>query len=54
MSPRSSTGRISGLRPRQAVTVGVLLTAAGSWLLFEGYEQAGRPRPWLLRFLPGP
>lgn len=54
MSRRRVAGRVSGLRPAQAVTVGVVLTAAGSWLLFEGYELSGRARPWLLRFLPGP
>lgn len=40
--------------PRHAVTAGVLLTAFGSYLLYEGYERRGRSRPWLARFLPGP
>lgn len=51
---RRRSGRVSGLAPKQAVTIGALLTAAGSWLLFEGYELSGRSRPWLMRFLPGP
>lgn len=54
MSGRKPASRFAGLKPRQAVTLGAILTAAGSWLLFEGYEQSGRSRPWFARFLPGP
>lgn len=45
---------ISGLRAQHARRLGIALTVAGSWLLFEGYEMRGRNRPWLTRLLPGP
>lgn len=39
---------------QHCVALGIILTAAGSWLLWEGYERRGRSRPWGLRLLPGP
>lgn len=39
---------------RHSVAAGVVLTAIGSYLLYEGYDRRGRTRPWLMRFLPGP
>jgi hypothetical protein len=38
---------------QQKVVVGAALIVAGSWLLHEGYEKAGRKRPFLTKFLPG-
>lgn len=42
------------LSAQQLRYLGIGLTAAGSWLLYQGYENRGHKRPWALRFLPGP
>lgn len=34
-----------------AVVVGLVLTAAGGWVLYDAYEGRGRSRPFLMRFL---
>lgn len=41
------------LTHQQALTGGVVLLIAGSWLLHEAYEGHGKRRPWALSFLPG-
>lgn len=45
---------ITGLSAPTARRLGIALTVAGSWLLYEAYEARGRSRPWLSRLLPGP
>lgn len=40
------------MTPQQRVGAGVALFVAGSWLLYQGYEGAGRKRPFWARFLP--
>ena len=36
---------------RTAVLIGVALTAAGGWVLYDAYEGRGRSRPFLMRWL---
>lgn len=38
---------------QQKVAAGAALLCAGSWLLYQGYEGAGRKRPFLAKLLPG-
>ena len=45
---------VSGLSAPTARRLGIALTVAGSWLLYEAYELRGRSRPWISRLLPGP
>lgn len=37
--------------PTAAVLVGLALTAAGGWVLYDAYEGRGRKRPFLMRWL---
>jgi len=39
--------------PNEKVMAGAVLIVAGAWLLHEGYEGAGRKRPFWSKFLPG-
>jgi hypothetical protein len=39
--------------PHQKVQLGAALLCAGSWLLYQGYEGAGRRRPFVAKLLPG-
>jgi hypothetical protein len=48
------SGLRTPLRADHARLLGLALTATGSWLLWSAYEARGRPRPWALKFLPGP
>lgn len=41
------------MTPQQRVQAGAVLLCAGSWLLYQGYEGAGRKRPWFTRLFPG-
>ena len=34
-----------------AVLVGLALTAAGGWVLYDAYEGRGRNRPFFMKFL---
>lgn len=36
---------------KSAVIVGLALTAAGGYMLYEAYELRGRSRPFMLRWL---
>lgn len=48
-----STGRRPWIRDHPtAVTVGVVLTVAGTLCLYDAYERRGRDKPFWLRFLP--
>lgn len=38
---------------RTALALGIGLSLAGMWMLREAYEHRGKPRPFLLSFLPG-
>jgi len=38
---------------QQKVLAGATLIAAGSWVLYQAYEGAGRRRPWWVKALPG-
>lgn len=38
---------------RWALLLGVLGVGGGSWLLWQAYEARGRPRPLVMRILPG-
>jgi hypothetical protein len=38
---------------RAAVAIGCTLVIGGAWILHEAYDNNGRKRPFLLRFLPG-
>lgn len=47
-------GKRNPLRIRDhhtAVLVGLALTAAGGWMLYDAYEGRGRSRPFLMRWL---
>lgn len=41
------------MSPHQQVVAGAALLCAGSYLIYQGYEGAGRKRPWFMKFLPG-
>lgn len=41
------------MTPQQKVVTGAALLCIGSWLLYEGYEKAGRKRPFIAKLLPG-
>lgn len=41
------------MNAQQRVVVGAAFLCAGSYLIYQGYEGAGRARPWWARFLPG-
>lgn len=41
------------MTPQQKVAAGAALLVAGSLLIHQGYEGAGRKRPWLTKLLPG-
>lgn len=38
---------------QQKVAAGAALICAGSWLLYQTYDQAGRRRPFWVKVLPG-
>jgi|GEM_PF-1795743 len=47
-------GKRNPLRIRDhhtAVLLGLALTAAGAWVLYDAYEGHGKSRPFFLRFL---
>jgi hypothetical protein len=37
---------------RAAQLAGVVMVAAGAWLLYDAYEARGQSRPFLMRLLP--
>lgn len=41
------------MNPQQKVYAGAAAVALGSWLLYQGYEKAGRKRPFWTKLLPG-
>lgn len=54
MSPtRRPVGGALGLSAKATRTLGVTALIVGSWLLHEGFEGAGKGRPWALKLLPG-
>jgi hypothetical protein len=38
---------------QQKVCAGAACVALGSWLVYQGYEGAGRKRPFWTKLLPG-
>lgn len=46
------TGKALRIRDHQtAVLVGLALSAAGAWVLYDAYEGRGKKAPFFLRFL---
>lgn len=45
--------RWTKLTPATARRLGYVAIIAGSALLYEGYENSGKDRPFLTKFLPG-
>lgn len=41
------------LTPHAQTAIGLALMGLGAWYVHEAWEGHGRPRPWLLRFVPG-
>jgi len=41
------------LNRQQQILTGVSAICLGSWLLYQAYEGHGRPRPFLMKLLPG-
>lgn len=41
------------MTPQTKTALGMALIIAGAWVLHERYEGHGKPRPFLLKFLPG-
>lgn len=44
----------TSLKPQNARILGYATIVVGSALLWDGYEAAGKPRPFATKFLPGP